>query len=262
MEIKVDLGDRKRKELAQAIGNVIGVEPTYKGTPSYAYEIAWVMIDRNADIVIADDTNPKIINMLINSLRECGFDPQTDALSDETATGLVIQLPLDGFTETALENLRLLVASKATLIKKAMGICDLTINKTEKTVDFPWFDSLPSSEEITVYTHFLTLLCDMAKRQTRVLAVEKPVESEKYSFRCFLLRLGMIGEQYAETRRILLRKLSGNGSSKNGNRKLSEETVSPKLASEVAVAPEPPPSPTRRFSIKKLLSGLKLMAMD
>jgi hypothetical protein len=43
------------------------------------------------------------------------------------------------------------------------------------------------------YAQFVSKLCDMAKTQQRVLAVEQPVENEKYAFRCFLLRLGFIG---------------------------------------------------------------------
>ena len=45
---------------------------------------------------------------------------------------------------------------------------------------------------------------------------EKNVENEKYAFRCFLLRLGFIGDEYKETIKILLKNLTGNGAWKNG----------------------------------------------
>lgn len=44
-----------------------------------------------------------------------------------------------------------------------------------------------------------------------MLAKEKPVDNEKYAFRCFLLKLGFIGDEYKTTRKILLQNLSGNG---------------------------------------------------
>ena len=49
----------------------------------------------------------------------------------------------------------------------------------------------------------------MANRQKRTGAV-KETDNEKYTFRCFLLRLGIIGAEYKTTRKILLRNLTGN----------------------------------------------------
>ena len=49
----------------------------------------------------------------------------------------------------------------------------------------------------------------MARGTKRVKAKEREAESEKYAFRCFLLRLGMSGTEYKEDRKILLRNLEG-----------------------------------------------------
>lgn len=62
---------------------------------------------------------------------------------------------------------------------------------------------------------FLTALCTMAKEAKRVLAKETEVESEKYAFRCFLLRLGFIGSDSKAARKILLRNLSGHSAFRN-----------------------------------------------
>lgn len=35
-------------------------------------------------------------------------------------------------------------------------------------------------------------------------------ENEKYAFRCFLLRLGFIGQEYKTTRKVLMKNLEGN----------------------------------------------------
>ena len=53
-------------------------------------------------------------------------------------------------------------------------------------------------------------LSELARKQKRVRASEQEVKNEKYAFRCFLLRLGFIGSEYKESRRILLKTLSGN----------------------------------------------------
>ena len=50
----------------------------------------------------------------------------------------------------------------------------------------------------------------MSVNQKRVQAKEKPVENEKYAFRCFLLRLGFIGAEYKQTRKVLLKNFEGS----------------------------------------------------
>ena len=55
----------------------------------------------------------------------------------------------------------------------------------------------------------------LAKEAKRVTATEKEVESEKYAFRGFLLRLGFIGADSKTERKILLRNLSGHSAFRN-----------------------------------------------
>ena len=59
---------------------------------------------------------------------------------------------------------------------------------------------------MNAYTEFISKLCDLAIKLKR----DKEVENEKYAFRCFLLRLGFIGDDSKAARRILLKNLSGN----------------------------------------------------
>ena len=44
----------------------------------------------------------------------------------------------------------------------------------------------------------------------RVTMKEEKMENEKYEFRCFLLRLRFIRDEYKVARKVLLRHLSGN----------------------------------------------------
>jgi hypothetical protein len=129
---------------------------------------------------------------------------------------LTIEMPLDGFTDSALENLERLIASKESLIKKAIGVDKLPIERTETTIRFPWFRFGIEPEELSAYSRFIGALCAAAKEQHRVTAKDKPVENEKFAFRVFLIRLGFVGDEYKTARKILLRNLSGNSAFKNG----------------------------------------------
>ena len=246
MTIQVNLGNRKRKELAGAVGGIFGATPSYKGPPSYHYEAGRAIIDKDGNITLNGKGrfDSSAMQRLMEGLREQGFDPRVientdpafntladeeeeqspqDEMSEEEAEetaaetdrNTVIRTPREGFDSAALDNIRLLVNSKALLIKKAMDVCDLTVRTTATAIEFPWFDRELSVQDKAAYTNFLGALCDMARRQKRVLSVEKPTDNDKFVFRLFLVRLGLIGDEYADTRRILLRNLTGNGSVKS-----------------------------------------------
>lgn len=105
-----------------------------------------------------------------------------------------------------------LIASKAAFIRRAIGAESLDITVSEDKIAFPWFALTESNEgeETAAYTAFITALADMVKRQKRIIATERDVENDKYAFRCFLLRLGFIGDEYKTARKILLRNLTGS----------------------------------------------------
>ena len=146
---------------------------------------------------------------------------QLRSVVDDDGLFLTIEVPLDGFTETALENLNKLISGRALLIKKALGYedadTDLTAVQTGDTLRFPWFPKVSSHDEVNAYSLFVQMLCNRAKTQKRVTIREKEQDanaSEKFAFRCFLLQLKLIGKEYGTARKIPLSKLSGNGSFK------------------------------------------------
>ena len=147
------------------------------------------------------------------------------SIVDEHGLNLTIVVPFVGFTTTALENLDRLVSGKSWLIMKALGTDALPINRTIDTIGFPWFPVISSHLEVDAYARFVHALCEMSKKQKRVTLKEKPIDpdaSEKFAFRCFLLRLGFIGKDYASARKVLLSRLSGSGSFKAGDHKKRE----------------------------------------
>ena len=198
MKANYNVTGNDRKALVAAIENLTGDKAIYMRMPTCAYEIGDITVDKEGSVTCEDaDKLERIIHNLI---------------ADE-ATGLTVSLPLD---KVAVGNLTNLLTAKESLIKKALGIDDLGIEVTEDTVSFPWFTEMPEPEEVKAYTHFIAALGKMSRDLKRISATEKEVDNEKYAFRCFLLRLGFIGNEYKAERKILLKNLSGNSSWKNG----------------------------------------------
>ncbi|MPN45599.1 hypothetical protein SDC9_193166 [bioreactor metagenome] len=132
------------------------------------------------------------------------------------------------------------MASKSALIRKAVGADALPIQRESDRLCFSWFPPDAGPEETHAYSQFVTALCDMAKKQKRVTAKEKASDSEtseKFAFRCFLLRLGFIGPEYASARKLLLQGLPGDSSFKTGKRKERDDIApeAPQAADSGAV---------------------------
>jgi len=213
MEVKFNVTGEARKALVKAAGEALGWEPVYKGAPSFAYVVSNVTISRDGTLSWDERTDEAAMLHLLGRLREMGFVPAEEEIDTDTLT---IEMPLVGFTDTALENLDRLIAGKAALIKKAIGADSLPVERTETTLKFPWFKFGIDSATVAAYSRFIGALCAAAKEQKRVNAKEKPVENEKYAFRVFLLRLGFVGDDYKDARKILLKNLSGNSAFKSG----------------------------------------------
>ena len=210
MTTKMNLNGTTRKALVAAIAEITGERPIYRKMPICNYDIGDITVTKDGCIIFPDDSD------ILTALAEAGFTPESnDAAEQNETTGLTVSLPKDGFNDSVIDNLRKLVDAKATLTRKALGADRLDIEITEDTISFPWWDTLPEPEEAQAYTRFLAALCGMAKEAKRVLAKETEVESEKYAFRCFLLRLGFIGADNKAERKILLRNLSGHSAFRN-----------------------------------------------
>ena len=148
--------------------------------------------------------------------------PTEEAMAEPDEDSLSISLPRSLFTETALQNLDALLLSKGRLIRHAFDIREATYTLTDDRITFAWLHGTITDETAKAYATFISKLCEMARTQKRVTAKEKIVDNEKYAFRCFLLRLGMIGSAYKESRKILLQNLTGSSAFKSGHRKEAE----------------------------------------
>ena len=215
MTIEINAQGAERKHLVQTISKWLDIPAKYCGAPTFAYEVGPVTVDKGGSLTITDVLDSEAIERLLQRLSNEGFVVAEDDDTAVNPTGLCVSIPRGWFTETTLENLKNLIDSKGNLIKKALGVTDLPILTTEEKVSFPWFTADLTPEEIKAYNNFICKLCEMAKTQKRVTAKEKDVANEKYTFRCFLLRLGFIGAEYKEDRKILLRNLSGSSAFKS-----------------------------------------------
>ena len=148
--------------------------------------------------------------------------PTEEAMAEADEDSLSIILPRSLFTETALNNLDALLLSKGRLIRHAFDIKEATYTLTNDRITFAWLHGTITDETAKAYAEFISKLCEMARTQKRVTAKEKIVDNEKYAFRCFLLRLGMIGSAYKVSRKILLQNLTGSSAFKSGHRKGDE----------------------------------------
>jgi len=227
MKANYNVTGAARKALVSAISNITGDKAIYKLMPTCAYEIGDITVSKEGCVSCEGADK---LNRLMHNLIADGFTPEAteeaaeapagtasknDAPQEEAdkGAGLTVALPLDC---ADVGNLTNLLEAKGSLIKKALDIGDLGFSIEDDKISFPWFETMLPPDEIKTYLHFVAALCKLSKDQKRINATEKPVDNEKYAFRCFLLRLGFIGNEYKAERKILLKNLSGNSSWKNG----------------------------------------------
>ena len=230
MKIHYSITKEQRKKMVEIVGRTLGVQPIYCGAPTFAYKVGAFEITRDGSMCFGDEADEGEVECVRTALREAGFAAEEDetempkAEAKEEATtddedSLTISIPRTFLTETGRKNLDALLASKGKLIQKAFNIKKATYTLTEETIKFAWFHGKIAEDTVRAYTDFISKLCEMAQKQKRAVAKEKAVENEKYAFRCFLLRLGMIGDDYKTSRKILLQNLTGSSAFKCGHRK-------------------------------------------
>lgn len=226
MRVEFNKTGAERKALVTAIGEILGTKPKYMGMPTAAYDFGGLIIDKSGGAEFEENIFPKDIENLLDQLADRGFVAEGKEVSEDheempqsESVGLTVAIPLEN---VLVGNLTKLLDAKATLIKKALGVDDIRIEVDPEKVSFPWFSEILDADTCRAYQNFIAALCKMSKEQKRINATEKPVDNEKYAFRCFLLRLGFIGAEYKADRKILLQNLDGSSAFKSGAKKEAE----------------------------------------
>ena len=225
MTVHYNVPGKERKNLAQAIGAWLEEDAKYAGVPSCAYRIGNFTIDKDGNLS-AEGVSEDTIERLIEHLYDEGFESdisadtaEPDEKADNEAQSLGISMPRTLFTDTQLDNIRKLAAAKAGLIKKAMGTDELLILDNGETVSFPWWHNDIGPEEVHAFSTFICKLKETAGELKRVTSKETEPDNEKYAFRCFLLKLGFIGDEYKADRKVLLKNFEGSSAFKSGHKR-------------------------------------------
>ena len=260
MKVNYNIQKEERKAMVAAVSKALGEKPVYCAAPSFSYKVGAFEITKDGSLCFDDGADEATVARVRTALREADFTsedgenepscadtatdapiqteaiaaelsavetaaeraPTEEAIAEADEDSLSISLPRSLFTETALQNLDALLLSKGRLIRHAFDIREATYTLTDDRISFAWLHGTITDETAKAYAEFISRLCLMARTQKRVTAKEKIVDNEKYAFRCFLLRLGMIGSAYKESRKILLQNLTGSSAFKSGHRKGDE----------------------------------------
>lgn len=227
MVLHFNVKGESRKAMVTAIEKETGGKAKYLGVPSCAYEIGNYTVGRNGELEFGDfDDIDEATPVIDACIMATGITPAewkettaTEETETEDSLELTVTIP---FEKVNVGNLTNLLEAKGNLIKDALGITDLRFEMNEDSVSFPWFSKVKPEEALT-YTKFIGAICEMTMKQKRITAKPKKNENEKYAFRCFLLRLGFIGDEYKADRKLLLSKLSGSSAFKSETKKGGEQ---------------------------------------
>ncbi len=212
MEIRYLIQKEQRKAMAQTIAELTGTPAEYLAAPTFAYQIGAFRLDKDAVLSFDDSMDENFTDTVLSGLEKAGYP------AEEAPELLTVSMPKSFFDSTALENLKRIAANKERLLKHAFETDSLEITETDETIEFPWF-TLHDDSDSDIYCTFIEKLCDFAKNQKRVNNKPDTSDNEKYAFRCFLLRLGMIGSEYKSARKVLLRNLTGSSAFRHGKPK-------------------------------------------
>lgn len=224
-----------RKQIVRALEEITGEKAKYLGAPSFGYEVGPFTVDRSGDIS-ADEIDPDVIASLV--AKGIIEDPGTDT------TETTISLPMEGCDGRSLRNLVYMLHSKSALLGKAVGkpgsykvseelITALEEKPTLTAEEFLQvlsdagegsleglsfedekisfrFPGTTEPDRLQAFMQLTELMGRMAREQVRVSPAKCKETNEKYTFRVWLMRLGMKGDEYRGARRVLLQNLKGH----------------------------------------------------
>ena len=79
------------------------------------------------------------------------------------------------------------------------------------TIEFRAFNSTLHAGEIKSYIQLSMAISDAALKSSSASPTRPETDNPKCTFRCWLLRLGFIGDEFKTAREHLLKHLPGNG---------------------------------------------------
>lgn len=238
MKYSFKVAGLERKAVASVIAAALFTEATYSGAPSFNYQAGGLTIDREG-VVTAPEKDS--LRPVLDALTTAG------ATAEGNST---VTLGMDGHNGNTLRNLANLIWAKQDLIQKALarpdailpeslvtalnavpietledfakvvndgidsgaiqGESGLDFDLTQKSISFSFANATLDADEVGAFITLCQQISLQAQKQKFSSIRQKESANDKYSMRCFLLKLGFIGAEYKTERKKLLSRLSGN----------------------------------------------------
>ena len=224
-----------RKELVKALSGHFGQRSEYLGPPSFAYRIGSITVDRDAKVILEDDSMEDEVRRVLfqNDVAEEPQETQTEEPEAE------IKIPIGRMTPQGIINLINMMHSKQYLINRAVGrecilvtdtltdvLAEKTFEDAASAADFITehggckgvtfkdgnitFTGFPQTENMMEYCRLASAMVKRASEQKRVNPKQTIEENEKYYMRAWLVSLGFSGSEGKETRVFFLKGLKGH----------------------------------------------------
>ena len=81
---------------------------------------------------------------------------------------------------------------------------------TPESVSFTGFGEAADADHLRAFGHLAVMMNNQALHQKRIQAKAVDAANEKYAMRIWLVRIGMDGDEFKQTRKILMEKLTGH----------------------------------------------------
>lgn len=88
---------------------------------------------------------------------------------------------------------------------------------TKGTIEFRLFNSTLHAGEVKAYIQFCLAVTNQALTQKKASPKKTVTDNEKYAFRCWMLRLGLNGDEFKTCRLHFLKHLEGNSAWRSGH---------------------------------------------
>lgn len=238
----------ERREMVQAISKRLGSPAVYLRTPTYAYRIGGLTVERDGSIISDDDA---LLEALRPMLIERGWLTDAEASvtktepteQDSEITQMELSFPVEDWTVPQLKNFLHTLYSNQHILRRMMQSDALYIDRqmmerldeaqTPADLEARLADGLATGllkgcriqdgrftlETIQddrdparwqVYATLLCAILEHAKAAKRVfLRADADPVNEKYRANSFLMRLGFGGPEHKPLRRVLLGHLNG-----------------------------------------------------
>ena len=238
----------ERREMVQAISERLGSPAVYLRTPTYAYRIGGLTVERDGSIISDDDA---LLEALRPMLIERGWLTDAEASvtktepteQDSEITQMELSFPVEDWTVPQLKNFLHTLYSNQHILRRMMQSDALYIDRqmmerldeaqTPADLEARLADGLATGllkgcriqdgrftlETVQddrdparwqVHATLLSAILEHAKAAKRVfLRADADPVNEKYRANSFLMRLGFGGPEHKPLRRVLLGHLNG-----------------------------------------------------